>query len=91
MVMYRGVEVIEGWPEKIRKAQEITTCIVHGKEVPRIRYGEEKGDRGANQKPCHDCAVVKGEFHVQGCDVEQCAGCGKQRFSCDCEPRDDEE
>jgi hypothetical protein len=90
-VIYRGISMIEGWPEKIQEAQRITTCEANGAEVPRVRYGEEPDDWGANERPCHDCGVIKGEFHVEGCDVEQCAGCGEQRFNCDCEPYEDEE
>jgi len=88
-VLYRGVSVVEGWPEKIQAAQEITTCIIGGKEAARVRYGEEPDDWGANDRPCHDCCAIKGEFHVEGCDVERCAGCGGQRFNCDCEASDE--
>jgi len=84
LIIYRGVSMIEGWPEKIRDAQAITTCVVNGREVSRIRYGEEKRDWGADHRACRDCGVIKGEFHVEGCDVESCAGCGGQRISCDC-------
>jgi hypothetical protein len=84
-IIYRGVSMVESWPQRIRDAQSITSCVVHGKQVPRIRYGEEKDDWGAESRPCHDCAAIKGEFHVEGCDVERCAGCGGQRFNCDCE------
>jgi hypothetical protein len=38
-VIYRGVSMIEGWPDKIVEAQSILTCEVRGKQVPRIRYG----------------------------------------------------
>lgn len=90
-VVYRGVSMIASWPDKIRQAQEITTCIVNGHEAPRVRYGHEEDDWVADKRPCHDCAVVKGEFHVEGCDVERCSGCGGQRFNCDCEPYEDED
>ena len=33
--MYRGVSMIEGWPEKIQAAQAILTCEINGAEVPR--------------------------------------------------------
>lgn len=83
--------MVAGWPEKIQAAQLICTCIANGRQVSRIRYGDEADDWGANSRPCHDCGAIKGEFHVEGCDVERCAGCGGQRFGCDCEPAGDEE
>lgn len=90
-IIYRGVSMIEGWPEKIAAAQLIQTCFIGEREVSRVRYGAEPDDWRANERPCHDCAVVEEEFHVEGCDVECCAGCGGQRFNCDCEPYDDDE
>ncbi len=84
MVTYRGIQVVEGWPEKIEKAQLVTTCFPNGKEMQRVRYGSEEDNWGAGDRPCHDCAVVKGELHVPGCDVERCPSCGGQIFGCEC-------
>jgi hypothetical protein len=89
-VIYRGTSMAADWPEKIRQAQEIRTCFANGQDILRIRYGDEEDDWGADIRPCHDCGVIKSEFHVEGCDVERCAGCGGQRFNCDCEPSEDE-
>ncbi len=89
-VDYNGTTVIEGWPEKIEAAQEETTYIIDGTIYPRIAYGNEEEDWGANKGPCHDCAVIKGQLHVPGCDGERCPVCGGQAMCCDCEYEGDE-
>jgi len=90
-VTYNGVEVVEGWPERIAEGQTVTTYSIGGKEYPRIRYGDEAADWGAKTHPCHDCAVVKGQLHVLGCDVERCPVCKGQVITCDCPYDEDDE
>jgi len=58
--------MIEGWSDRIREAQLKTTYSIGGKEHRRISYGNESDDWDADENPCHDCAVVKGQFHVVG-------------------------
>ena len=87
-ILYRGVPMIEGWPEKIMAAQRTLSYALEGRAIPRIPYGDEHDDWGANQHACHDCRVLKGEFHVPGCDGEECPVCHTQLLSCDC-PLDD--
>ncbi len=90
-VVHRGVRMVEGWPERIIEAQTQDHYIVDGRRYERVRYGDEADDWGADTVPCHDCGVIKGEFHVISCDVERCPGCGAQALGCDCTYHVDEE
>jgi TIR domain len=78
---FRGMQVASFWPKKLQRAQEKRTYLV---ELPRIKYGDESYDYGADQRPCHDCAAIKGEYHDPGCDVEECPVCRKQALGCGC-------
>ena len=83
-VIFNGTKVVAGWPDVARRAQEITHYQISGANVRRIPYGDEPDDWGTDHSPCHDCSVIKGQFHVVGCDVERCPTCGSQTISCDC-------
>ena len=90
-IIYRGVRMLASWPDRIRAAQRETECRPNGVVMERVRYGSERDDWGADRGPCHDCGVIKGEFHVPGCDVERCPHCGGQFGGCDCDWPDLEE
>lgn len=80
------------WPEKIAAAQLITHYEIGGQLLPRVKYGDEEDDWGADRVPCHDCGVVKGQYHVgPACDVERCPSCGGQVIGCDCEYAGDDD
>ena len=84
-VTFNGVQMAAEWPAKIAEAQAMLAYVINGREYGRIRYGDEAEDWGADDGPCHDCAVVKGQFHVPFlCDVERCPACGEQVIGCDC-------
>lgn len=90
-VIFNGVRVIAGWPERVEEAQREPTLSIGGVDHPRVRYGDEAVDWGADRQPCHDCAVIKGQLHVPGCDVERCPVCGGQAIGCDCDHDGDDE
>jgi rRNA maturation endonuclease Nob1 len=77
--------------EQLELAQLVTIYVIGGREMQRIRYGEEPDDWAAHRGPCHDCGAIKGRFHVgPACDVERCPSCGGQVISCECEYEGDE-
>ena len=82
MVEYNGRTVKDEWPHLVEESQQVTFYVLDGKMIARIKYD---GD-----EPCHDCAVLKGQYHVPGCDVERCPSCQGQYITCQC-PWDDEE
>lgn len=81
LIEFRGQLVASFWPAKLARAQAETTYTV---EIPRIRYGDESHDWHADKVPCHDCSAIKGEYHADACDVEECPVCHEQAISCDC-------
>lgn len=82
-VMYNGIEVEEYWPGEVEKAQEIISYTVNSQAFPRIAFGQENNFDETNV--CESCAVLKGQLHVPGCDVEECPKCNQKALLCDCE------
>ncbi len=53
----------------------------------RIKFGDEK-DFIYTQSICPDCEVEIGQYHISGCDVEECPICHSQAISCSCNDYD---
>jgi len=68
----RGASVLR-WPVILK---DPVVYVIAGTVYPRVC---------ARTDACHDCGARTGEFHLQGCDMEQCPRCGGQFISCDCE------
>jgi hypothetical protein len=76
--------------DKFDNSQKEKTTKLHGKFFRRIKYGGEKFYQDGKlldfdtDIPCHDCGAVKGQFHSDGCDMEQCSRCKGQYLGCSC-------
>jgi len=87
-VVYNGVEMHKDNPKDIVAAQRVLFFLEGDQKYSRIPYGEEPGwlEYASNfaEIPCHDCGVVKGQYHTYSCDMEECPKCHSQLLSCGC-------
>jgi hypothetical protein len=72
------------WETRRAAAQQQIAVEIEGAFYRRLPFTSEPHwlNDGAD---CPDCAVSSGEFHLQGCDMEQCPRCFGQAISCDCD------
>lgn len=80
LITYQSAEMISTHPVKIVLAQTRDVWIIEGQLYERDVHTEQYA-----AGPCHDCAVLPGQFHVPGCDSETCPRCNGQWAFCDCE------
>ncbi len=81
--VHHGVRMPKGWDKKIDEAQQLGTYTVGDERLPRIRFGEEQ-ILWPTDLPCEICGVKKGQYHVPGCNHEECPNCGNQVMVCRC-------
>ena len=51
--------------------------------------GEDMDTESIFNRPCHDCACIRGQYHCSGCDMEICPRCSEQRLGCACKLQKD--
>ncbi len=73
-IIYNGVEMVEGWLARIEASQRQPYYTIGGRSYLRIRFGDD--DPRWGERPCRDCGVLKGQFHVMNCEYEKCPACG---------------
>jgi hypothetical protein len=94
LVPFRGTEVnkaeLEEIKNDIRENSIKTHYCIDGQLYERIRFGNETTSFFcAYDKFCGDCISIIGEFHMSGCDMEECPKCHGQAISCSCDYGDD--
>lgn len=83
------------WIDEYWQAQDEKTTRLSGKRYRRIRFGKEYLLKGMPtefatvwqelmKRPCGDCGVIAGEFHLEGCDIEVCPRCHGQFWGGSC-------
>lgn len=82
-IVYNGVRMPKGWDKNIEEAQKLTTYTVGDERRPRVKFGDEQV-QWPTEHPCEICGVKKGQYHVPGCNHEECPNCGNEVMVCRC-------
>lgn len=75
----------DDWADIVARAQHVRTNTICGRVYKRIPFGLDHFGRASSRPTCRDCGAARGELHVPTCCWEQCACCGGQAISCECE------
>jgi len=59
--------------------------LLNGAEYRKIPVGSERNPADAYLEKCPVCAAMTGDFHVAGCELEECPRCHELIHECDCE------
>ncbi|MBR1403067.1 MAG: hypothetical protein IJ558_02705 [Treponema sp.] len=85
-IEYQGSLMCVQNPVDIITAQKKNGIIYKGTVYERIPFGRETKTNWASiTKYCGDCCVLIGQYHTEGCDIEECPICHKQFLTCDCQ------
>jgi hypothetical protein len=69
---------------EIDEAQRSRAYRIAGEPLARVPFGRESSGGGADGPRCSDCGAARGEYHVPGCEHEQCPACGDRVIACEC-------
>ena len=85
LVMYNGVSMRRDYAESLESAQRLAIYRVGGRNIARLRFGEETNPMiTPGHGLCQCCSTARGQFHEPLCEREQCPVCRQQVMSCDC-------
>ena len=85
IVTYNGISMCRDYAESLESAQSLAFYRVDGRNVSRLRFGEETFPMvTAGHGLCECCSAARSQFHEPLCEREQCPICEQQVLSCDC-------
>lgn len=89
LTIFRGQEVqkdeLEGYKKELDFNQKHSVLKdEQGVEFKRIKYSSVRNYTEKEYEYCGDCGAINDEYHVFGCDIEECPKCGGQLLSCEC-------